>query len=516
MRKLPKGWVLTALEQLAADTKYPIGDGDHGQINPECYSHSGIPYIRVGDIGWGKFEPKAMVYIPEDIHNKNLKSELIPGDIVIAKTGATIGKCSIIPDSIERANTTSSVGKVSVEKKVTSPKWVLFYFLSKEFLDQMWAVSQKTAQPGFSIREMKRFIIPLAPLNEQNRIVAKLEKILPKINECNERLDKIPIIIKRFRQSVLAAACSGRLTADWREKNPGVESASELLKRIQYSKALICKNVKKLNKPFEELTNRDQHSNDRLPAKWQYTNLGSIVSDFNYGTSKKSDYLYKGVPVLRIPNIVDSKINFNKMKYLQSQEINDTWKIKNGDVLIVRSNGSRDLVGKNALIENIQGEYAFASYMIRIRPLEVNPKYVWFLLNNSIIKEQFYSKAKSSAGINNINTEELSSTVIPLPPLEEQQEIVRRVESLFIMVDQIEQRYKKCKAYLDKLTQSVLAKAFRGELVPQDPSDEPASVLLERIKQEKAKLEEDKKPQKAIRKQKSPKRKKAGSHEKNS
>src|SRR5262245_60748804 len=122
---LPQGWIETPLETLAAKTKYPIGDGDHGQIKPATYTDKGIPYIRVADMGWGKFEPNGLVHIPEEVHQQNLKSELRPGDILIAKTGATIGKCCIIPKSIPRANTTSSVGKVTVNHEVTSSDWVL-------------------------------------------------------------------------------------------------------------------------------------------------------------------------------------------------------------------------------------------------------------------------------------------------------------------------------------------------------------------------------------------------------
>lgn len=135
--KLPQGWIETPLETLASDTNYPIGDGDHGQIKPATYSDKGIPYIRVADMGWGKFEPNGLVHIPESVHIQNLKSELLPGDILIAKTGATIGKCCIVPDSIQKANTTSSVGKVTINRDVTSPEWILYNFLSRDFKEQM-------------------------------------------------------------------------------------------------------------------------------------------------------------------------------------------------------------------------------------------------------------------------------------------------------------------------------------------------------------------------------------------
>ena len=170
------------------------------------------------------------------------------------------------------------------------------------------------------------------------------------------------------------------------------------------------------------------------------------------------------------------KLSFEDLKYLNLSDIDSSNKIKKDDILIVRSNGSRDLVGKNALVKELDKEYAFASYLIRMRPLINNPEYLILLLNTDAIKEQFFSKAKSSAGINNINTEELATTIIPLPPLEEQAKIVRRVKLAFEKLDKIELRYQKAKEYSDKLTQSILNKAFRGELVPQDPNDKPISL----------------------------------------
>lgn len=166
----------TELEKIGAKTKYPIGDGDHGYIKPEMYQKNGVPYIRVGDITWsGSIDRSKMVYISEEINNANPKSFLYPGDIVISKTGATIGKVAVIPDDMPISNTTSSIGKISLDKSKANSKYVVWCMRSQNFQTQMWRVSHKSAQPGFNIQDLKKFKIPLPPLATQQKIAAILD-----------------------------------------------------------------------------------------------------------------------------------------------------------------------------------------------------------------------------------------------------------------------------------------------------------------------------------------------------
>src|SRR3989344_538983 len=148
-------------EIVSKEVNYPIGDGDHGKIKPSMYQDNGVPYIRVGDMVADKICLDKIVYISEKVHKDNLKSELLPGDVIIAKTGATIGKVAIIPKSIQKANTTSSVGKITIDKSKVLSEYLLYFIKTKEFVKQMWQVSNKSAQPGFNIINLKKFKIPI-------------------------------------------------------------------------------------------------------------------------------------------------------------------------------------------------------------------------------------------------------------------------------------------------------------------------------------------------------------------
>lgn len=166
----------TKLEEIAAPTKYPIGDGDHGSIKPEMYQSHGVPYIRVADIKWdGTIDRSKMVYISEEVNKANPKSFLYPGDIIISKTGATIGKVAIIPDDFPISNTTASIGKVSLDFTKANSRFVFWCMKSRNFQEQMWSVSHKSAQPGFNVQDLKIFKIPLPPLPQQQKIANILD-----------------------------------------------------------------------------------------------------------------------------------------------------------------------------------------------------------------------------------------------------------------------------------------------------------------------------------------------------
>lgn len=313
-----------------------------------------------------------------------------------------------------------------------------------------------TAQPQITITNLSPLKIPLPPLAEQHRIVAKLDAVMQKVESNKQRLDKIPKLLKRFRQSVLAAAVSGKLTDDWRERNNLKEWE---FKRAEDTCHLITKGT--------------------TPTNNGLTTIGEI-------------------PYLKVYNIVDQKVDFDYKPQYVSKEIHNNFlkrsRVYPGDVLM---NIVGPPLGKVAVVPDTFDEWNINQAIAFFRAKEmILPEFIYIILCEGSPITEIEKEYRGTAGQSNISLEQCRNFLFPVPEIEEQKEIVRRVEQLFAFADKIEARYTKAKIMLDKLPQSILAKAFRGELVAQDSNDEPASVLLERIKAEKEKLAAEKKGKK--------------------
>ncbi|AZB33543.1 restriction endonuclease subunit S [Chryseobacterium bernardetii] len=430
--KMPKNWVLVELEKLGENKYYAIGDGDHGQIKPLHYKESGIPYIRVSDIGWGNFKPEKLVYISEEIHNKNLKSELLPGDILIAKTGATIGKCCIVPDYISKANTTSSVGKVSINSKLVSNKWILYYFLSPDFYKLMWSKSNRTAQPGFNIIHLKQFLIPLPPLPEQERIVAKLDALFAQHEAMKKALERIPQLLKDFRQQVLTHAVTGNLI------------------------------------PF-----RGGSQNMKLK------DLG-IWKGGGTPSKANSSFWNNGTILWITPKDMKDLFLSNSIDKITKSAVQNSSAIlipKNSILIVTRSGILRRLlpISSNSVETTVNQDLK-----VLIPNDKVNFKFLLYALRG--LEENIRMTCmKSGTTVESIEFSLLKDYNINIPILSIQQAIIEKIESLFVKADIIEKRYKTLKQKLDSLPQAILHKAFKGELVPQLPTDGNAKDLLEEI-----------------------------------
>jgi len=310
-----------------------------------------------------------------------------------------------------------------------------------------------TAIPGLNRNDVYSEEIPLPPINEQKRIVAKVEELLTRVNATKERLAKVSVILKRFRQAVLAAACSGRLTADWRENQ----------------------NV------LKEIGNIQDELSNMLPESWTRAKL-SQVTKINMGQSPPgSSYNERGdgLPFFQ------GKADFGDHYPTVRVWCNEPKKIAQpGDVLIT----IRAPVGPTNVANKI---CAIGRGLAAISPKEgMTSEFILFALR---LKEPELALSGTGSTFTAIKRKDLEQIDINVPPITEQHEIVRRVESMFKLADAVKKRVAAAKVRSDKLTQAILAKAFRGELVPTEAelasrearSYEPASELLARIKSER-------------------------------
>ena len=372
-------------------------------------------------------------------------THFMDGDVLLARITPSFenGKGGIVrglPNGIGSGSTEYYVCRPI--RNALLPEYLLAHFKTPRFLrDGEQVMSGAVGQQRLPKQYLLDSQLPLPPLGEQKRITDKLDALLARVDACRERLDRVPAILKRFRQAVLAAAMSGELTAEWRE---GTSSGTE----------------------------------------WRHSSVGALLVDIRYGTAKKCLYEPRTTPVLRIPNIIDGRVNHEDMKYAEFIDSEfHRLALLAGDILMIRSNGSLGLVGRTAIVSDREAGFVYAGYLIRLRVNQAlaQPAYVSLALSSPKSRDAIELVARSTSGVNNINTDEIKALPIPLPGLEEQREIARRVEALLAYADRIEARYAAARAQVERLTPALLAKGFRGDLVPQDPNDEPASVLLQRI-----------------------------------
>ena len=213
-----------------------------------------------------------------------------------------------------------------------------------------------------------------------------------------------------------------------------------------------------------------------------------MVDQPKYGTPKKCDYNYDGTGVLRIPNVIGGLIDTSDLKgACFGEDEKRIYSLRSADVLMVRSNGSASIVGKCALVSEMDAQLLFAGYLIRLRsnPAVLLPDYLVALLSSHLLRTQIEQKAKSTSGVNNINSGEIQSVIIPLCNPDEQKLLIERLSAILSTIDDLHSEIGKQLIKANALRQSILKEAFSGRLVAQDPDDEPASVLLERIAAEK-------------------------------
>lgn len=432
MSGLPKGWAWAKMLDVLnyeGGTQPPKSDFIYEPRDGY------VRLLQIRDFGDKPFP----TYIPDSRKLKKASAD----DLLIARYGGSSAN-----DSLGRICTGLSgaynvaLAKLVLPADLLDKGFVKFLFMGPWFRDVV-GNNSRSCQTGFNREDVAEILFPIAPLNEQRRIVAKLDVVLDKVDACHQRLAKIPVILKRFRQTVLAAACSGRLTADWREEQGHGEG-------------------------------------EELPERWTITPLSEVCTDFQYGTSSKSKSS-GDVSVLRMGNLQSGKIDWADLVYTSDKHEIKKYRLEPGDVLFNRTN-SPELVGKTSIYLG-ERPAVFAGYLIRIKNKpSLDSFYLNYCLNSNSAKEWCQQVKTDGVSQSNINAQKLAAFKIPFPPIEEQREIVHRVEALFTLADQLEARYLKAKGHIDRLTQSILAKAFRGELVPQDENDEPAAVLLERIR----------------------------------
>jgi len=427
--ELPEGWAEVPISQLCSVNPRHDSSEDRQQ------EISFVPMLAVSDTN-GRIESHETKVLNDVWKGYTHFQE---GDVIFAKITPCMenGKIAVargLHGGIACGSTEFHVLRPFSGFNVT----YLWYFLrQKKFRIEAerhmtGAVGQRRVPKAY----LESYLMPLPPANEQRRIVAKLDSLFERTRRAREELSQIPRLIEHYKKAILEAAFRGDLTKDWREQR-GLPDPKDV-------------------------------------------GLSDVAESFSYGSSAKSSPTGR-IPVLRMGNIQDMALDWSDLAYTSDEQEIEKYALTSGDVLFNRTN-SPELVGKTAIYRAEQPAI-YAGYLIRIKcGSRLLPQYLNYCLNSPVGRQYCWSVKSDGVSQSNINAKKLAAFSFLLPSLEEQVEIICRIEKTLNWLKTIAAEQSQATRLLDHLDQANLAKAFRGELVPQDPNDEPACALLERIR----------------------------------
>ena len=474
VRNLPEGWKAAALADVCLVVQ--------GQSPPgETYNADGmgLPFLQ-GKAEFGETYPTAVKWC-------SAPTKIAQPEDVLMSIRAPVGPTNLCP-----AQSCIGRGLAAIRPQGDIPsKYVLYSLRATE--QELRSNATGTTFEAIRGDDLRCHRIAVAPLAEQRRIVAEIETQFTRLDASVTALRRAQANLKRYRASVLKAACDGQLVPTEaelaRSEGRDYEPAGTLLESILAERRARWESREKRRGKYKEPSTPDTSALPELPEGWAWAVIEQLLARSEYGTSVKCSYEATGLPVLRIPNIVAGEIDLTDIKYAtQPVKIDSETSLAKGDVLMCRTNGSVRLVGKTAMVHSdLEPYHGFASYLLRFRLMETEfiPKWFHIYSTSQLGRAFIEQNAASSAGQNNVSLSLIHTMPIPLPPLAEQRRIVAEVERRLSVVQQTEATVEASLARAERLRQSILKQAFSGKLVPQDPDDEPAALLLERIRAER-------------------------------
>lgn len=413
------------------------------------------------------------------------------GDLLVCVRGSTTGRTNV-------AGFDAAIGRgVAAIRSLLFQPFLNHFLVSQR--EAIYALGTGSTFPNITSNKLFEYPIPVAPLNEQRRIVERLEEILSDLDVGVAALKRVQANLKRYRASVLKAAVEGKLTEAWRSGHAPQETGQQLLDRILKERRqrweaeqLAAYEAKGKQPPkdwkdrYKEPEGPDTTDLPTLPEGWCWANVQQLLAEGTCnGISIKGTETPPGVRSLKLSAMSDSGFNYGCHRYIPIDD-NTAKKLQvlKDDFFVSRGNGSIHLVGRGTLAQKPSFDVVFPDTMIRIRLVEFAPlqHFVAKIWSSNWIRNQIEERARTTAGIYKISQADVESFVIPLPPLAEQSQIVCDIDSVIEASGVVDRQVSVDLLRAARLRQSILKDAFEGRLVAQDPADEPASELLARIK----------------------------------
>lgn len=424
------------------------------------------------------------------------------GDVLVSMTRPGLNAVAMVPTQDHFF--VASTGFHVLRPNRIESKYLFYLVQTDQFIESMSAQVQGALYPAVRPKDIEGFQFRLPPHPEQVRIIEKLEELLSELDAGVNELKAAQRKLVQYRQSLLKAAVEGTLTADWRaaraQSGEPQETGAELLQRIlterrtRWEAKQLAKFAKQGKAPpngwrikYLEPIAPNVDNLPALPDGWTWASVDQLSPD-DLANGRSVPSSISGAKVLRLTSVKEGKIDLSEFKHGNwSDDEARQFLVAEGDLLIIRGNGSLSLVGRAGIVNSVTEQVAYPDTMIRLRVVDsvVRSRWVAALWDSSLVRSHMESRARTSAGIYKISQPDIISVIVPIPPISEQDKILTVLDRSADDFQALQRSLVIAERQSSAQRKNILKAAFSGELVSQDQNDEPASVLLERIRAER-------------------------------
>ena len=483
---LPDGWTICTIEDLVGEDGVFV-DGDWVESKDQD-PEGNVRLIQLADIGDGEYRNKSSRFLT---HERALKlgcTFLEKGDVLIARMPDPLGRACVFPGDLKKSVTAVDVAIIRPAPNAFNNRWLMYFVNAPAFRSAVASLQSGSTRKRISRKNLARICLPVPPREQQNRIVAEIEKQFSRLDEAVANLKRVKANLKRYKAAVLKAAVEGKLTEDWRKAHPDVEPASELLKRIlaehraKWEHAELAKmkaagkesKDDKWKKHYKEPDSIRTDDIYDIPKFWTWANLGQLSWSVKDGPHYSPKYATTGIPFITGGNIRPEGIDFSSAKYISLQlhaDLSERCKPEVGDLLYTK--------GGTTGIARINTEKREFNVWVHVAVLKLVDSIEPFYLQHSLNSPHCYRQSQRythGVGNQDLGLTRMIWITIPLPPFQEQTQILQEIESRISVVKAIEKQADSNLSRAERLRQSILSMAFCGRLVLASGALSPPSI----------------------------------------
>lgn len=467
-----------------------LGDLSEDKVKQAPPTATPVPYIDIGSIDRSTKCIGETTLVSRDDAPTRARQWVRDGDVLVSMTRPNLNAVAQVGADLDGA--VASTGFDVLRARHVVSKWIFYRVRSNEFVTAVCEDLQGVVYPAIRPHDVRRHELPLPPLREQHRVIEAIESYFTRLEDVVASLERVERNLKRYRASVLKAAVEGRLVPTEAElaRNEGRPVEPPFKAALPSGLSNTRRRAGRLwgGGVVPSLTNEEKA---RLPTAWRWAKVADLGADpddvVQVGpmSMRSNEFEPVGVPVLNVGCVQWDRFDESKLNYLPADRARSfsRYRIKPGDVLFTRSG----TVGRCAVAQPHHDGWLMTFHLLRARPDPslCLPEYLRMVLEGAPHIRRQTKEASIGTTRSGFNTRLLATLDIPLPPLAEQVRIVEAATTILSVLDVLREGVRSDELRVIRLRQSILKWAFEGRLVDQDPSDEPASVLLERIRAER-------------------------------